>query len=420
MIYFPAFFLILSWFGSRLQGSNINNTLTSWTGGPRAKLEVWPQIVNGDGQKLMLRRKNEPLNMTCTAVYQSGEKNNELLSDYIVDWKVPFHVNNRGTKMERGQGPNVAWLWFERLAEKDAGDYRCMAVSVNSQKQQTLSLNIHLTVKHKIMYCDPRWFKCHSSICIMPRFMCDGKRDCEDGEDESMAAGCGPDPCVGKIYCDERCIPPDWCCDQHNCSANSQLARPEPPTIHPRFGDMSFLQTTMFTIIGCAMAFMFIVTILMIAICRVQMKRAMNSRCSQPMNMTYSRPHHATPLYDLDVYLNRTMDINNPGGVNVMYNINSGVQFVGQPVEPPPYSEVVFVPPREGPPPPYMSYDNLLELPTVQGVSPVTGSNIPLHDNLEALALNHAVNNEGVELTDTGLSWTSGAVIALWRPEVDR
>jgi hypothetical protein len=50
--------------------------------------------------------------------------------------------------VERGQGPNVAWLWFERLAEKVAGDYRYMAISFNSVRQPSLSINIHLSVKH--------------------------------------------------------------------------------------------------------------------------------------------------------------------------------------------------------------------------------------------------------------------------------
>ena len=88
------------------------------------------------------------------------------------------------------------------------------------------------------MYCGSRWFRCHSSRCIMTLYVCDGKRDCEDGEDESAAAGCGPDPCVGKVICDQRCIPRDWCCDQHNCSTSSHLIHPEPPIDHPYFSDI--------------------------------------------------------------------------------------------------------------------------------------------------------------------------------------
>lgn len=62
------------------------------------------------------------------------------------------------------------------------------------------------------------------------------------------------------------------------------------------------------------MAFMFIVTILVIMICRVHMKRAMNSRCPQQIRNPGPRPRHSIPLYDLDVYLNRAADINSQGG----------------------------------------------------------------------------------------------------------
>lgn len=59
------------------------------------------------------------------------------------------------------------------------------------------------------------------------------------------------------------------------------------------------------------MAFILIVTIFVIAICRVQIKRAMNSRWSQQnrSNCTRRRPvPMGMPIYDLDVYLNRTAD----------------------------------------------------------------------------------------------------------------
>ena len=47
-------------------------------------------------------------------------------------------------------------------------------------------------------------------------------------------------------------------------------------------------------------------------------------------------------------------------GLLVTYNINNGVQFMGnRPLHPPPYSEIMRVPPREGPPPPYDSRENI-------------------------------------------------------------
>ncbi|XP_024936785.1 uncharacterized protein LOC107263673 isoform X4 [Cephus cinctus] len=307
-------------------------------------------------------------------------------------------------RVERGQAPNTAWLWFSDLTEKDAGDYKCMAVAFNSTIQKSLSTSIRLSVKPKYKQCGPLWFRCHNTICIMNRFVCDGKKDCDDGEDESQAAGCGKDPCAGKMFCYGRCMPPEWCCDQHNCTATSQLAHPEPSPDHPRFTDIGFLQITIYTVIGCAMAFMFIVTILVIAICRVQMKRAMNSRCSQQMRIGCSRTRHTVPLYDLDVYLNRTTAANRPGGVSFMYNINGEVQFVGRPVEPPPYSEVVAVPPREGPPPPYVSCENLLEPPAIQRTSSFPNSNAYTAENSQAITNERNVSNENTDSSTTRVS----------------
>lgn len=109
---------------------------------------------------------------------------------------------------------------------------------------------------------------------------------------------------------------------------------------------------------GCVMAFMFIVTILVIAICRVHLKRSI-SRC--PLNHQHLRPgsplRTTLPLYDLDMLLDRQPDTH--GGLLVTYNINNGVQFVGRPIDPPPYCEIIDTPPREGPPPPYVSRENI-------------------------------------------------------------
>lgn len=111
------------------------------------------------------------------------------------------------------------------------------------------------------------------------------------------------------------------------------------------------------------MAFMFIVTILVIAICRVHIKRTIVSRC--PLNHQHLRPgsplRPALPLYDFDMFLDRHSDTGAHPGFLVTYNINNGVQFVGRPVDPPPYCEIMDTPPREGPPPPYVSRENVCQ-----------------------------------------------------------
>lgn len=119
------------------------------------------------------------------------------------------------------------------------------------------------------------------------------------------------------------------------------------------------------------MAFMFIVTIIIIAICRVHIRRNPLSRCpaASNRNLTNGRGNanlpanfHGLPFYDLDLYFNRPGFNNDLMSVNpllVTYNINNGVQFVGRPIDPPPYCEIVASPPREGPPPPYASQENI-------------------------------------------------------------
>uniref|UniRef100_A0A1B6M648 Uncharacterized protein n=1 Tax=Graphocephala atropunctata TaxID=36148 RepID=A0A1B6M648_9HEMI len=124
-------------------------------------------------------------------------------------------------------------------------------------------------------------------------------------------------------------------------------------TRQPHYPDMTLLQTTIYTVIGCAMVFMIVVTILVIAICRVHMKRTFFTQC--PVNV--AQPPQNTPLYDLDVILNRGCTLDR--GFLVTYNINNGVQIVGQAIDPPPYCEVISLPPREGPPPPYTSHETL-------------------------------------------------------------
>ncbi|XP_046422865.1 uncharacterized protein LOC124180942 isoform X1 [Neodiprion fabricii] len=394
MQYITAFVLILLWTVKKLQCSDRMNN----TAGHIVKLVVSPKPIEGVGiRPIILKKESQSLNLTCQIVYQKTERNDiplpyeDPLPTYIVDWKA---LNSNDNRFKRGQNENSAWLWFEKLAEADAGDYSCHAISLNASRQPKVSAEIHLSVKNQVGTCGSNWFRCYSSRCINRRYLCDGMADCGDGEDETAVAGCGPDPCAGKIPCGERCLPRAWCCDLGNCNASLPIVRPDPPGIistdQQRFNDMGFLQTTIYTVIGCAMAFMFIVTILVIMICRVHMKRAMNSRCPQQVRNPGSRPRHSVPLYDLDVYLNRTADINNQGGVTVTYNINNGVQFVGRPVEPPPYSEIAPVPPREGPPPPYVSRENLLDSPIVSNLN----SNEVQQANSHSLTTEF-INNEG-------------------------
>ena len=136
---------------------------------------------------------------------------------------------------------------------------------------------------------------------------------------------------------------------------------------------------------GSAMALLFIVTVLVVAICRIHLKRQSLLSNRYLTNMTSSRSssstarphhhhHHITPLYEMcrELHTNPTNEFQPTTGFLVTYNINNGVQFVGRPVSPPPYTEVVTTPPREGPPPAYISQENLNRI-----VQPESGQNEP-------------------------------------------
>ena len=236
----------------------------------------------------------------------------------------------------------------------------------------------------------------------------------------------GEAPCDGKLHCDDgRCISKKYCCDKYydaNCNATYEIPccgklvnflTPDFPlqTHHP-FHEIGFLQSTMYTIIGiiffllasfvtcitcrfeslgCAVAFVLIVTFTVIAVCRVHMRR------SALANAYAAYRTDARVWSDLDSYLASSngrwsrgllrSDLSRSPGLVlnsfgepglgggpstsllVTYNINNGVQLMGRPIEPPPYEEVAAAGPatagqanpgsRDEPPPPYVSRENL-------------------------------------------------------------
>ncbi|XP_049943113.1 uncharacterized protein LOC126419892 [Schistocerca serialis cubense] len=356
-------------------------------------------------------RVGDTLNISCKVVSEE----NKPTPMFNITWRLPFNPQNSKHRVQIKQMWNEANLLIQNLQERDTGNYTCEAVE--ELGRVTLSAFAFVSVKNKKSHCSAdKMFLCSSGACILRRYVCDGRIDCKDGADESPVH-CGPDPCEGRQQCDDgRCIPSAWCCDEYqdpNCNVSikpsccPKTIMDHDPSMYDemRFNDMGFLQTTIYTVIGCATAFMFIVSILVIAICRVHMKRSLLSRCPAgsrlgggfppPPLRGVGHPHHHVPLYDLDVFLNRspysTADVSSPGpgSLLVTYNINNGIQFVGRPVDPPPYSEVVASPPREGPPPPYASRESLAR--TIAAV-PVTedDDDVEIADEADLLLANTA------------------------------
>jgi hypothetical protein len=295
---------------------------------------------------------------------------------------LPFTFDNSKKRVSNveSRNRNSLHLVVKDLKETDSGNYTCEAKPLMDSLYFDPSTEyVDVRVKPKIGTCSEPLFSCPSGECIGRIYLCDGKADCKDGSDESERQ-CGTwnrNPCEGKLRCENgRCISKHWCCDKlvdRNCTVRTtpkccmQLQSlnldvnqysPQPQ----QYSDMGFLQTTIYTVIGCAMVFMLIITIMVIAICRVHLKRTAIARY----------PHHLSQAAQRqdswgNIFLHAGGGLpytSAASGLLVTYNINNGVQFVGRPVNPPPYSEILRVPPREGPPPPYASNENIANMPS--------------------------------------------------------
>nr|CAD7266419.1 unnamed protein product [Timema shepardi] len=207
----------------------------------------------------------------------------------------------------------------------------------------------------------------------------------QDSINEKRMVRLGSDPCETKLRCgDGRCIPKDWCChlQDANCTAIVKLECCHQldkylihethimPEYHKNKDLGILLQTTIYIVLGCGVTFMFIITMLVLTVGRTHLKRFLISppaqRCGtqiSPQRVNRSTRHHHglqdVPLYDLDCFPNHSLNNGSPSLLSVSYNVPNDNNFVGRPVDPPPYCEVLAPPPREGPPPPYASQDNL-------------------------------------------------------------
>ncbi|CAG7837733.1 unnamed protein product [Allacma fusca] len=381
-------------------GSTINGDgLQSSSDLMKHKLNLFISPAPNNPQNIMVKRIEETLNLTCFIMYNdTGDENRSLSSEYSYDelyklsWYLPMSPQNSKHRTNIIPMHNALTLIVSNLKESDSGDYTCEARTFMEHNSDVImSSSVKVTIKPKKNSCGEASFPCPTGECIPKRFLCDGRQDCKEGADENPLL-CDDDPCEGKLQCDDgRCISRHFCCERHepNCSTriipacckqlhvvfnmeHSQF-QPQPQ----QFNDMGFLQTTIYTVIGCAMAFMFIITIMVIAICRVHLKRT---------NLSHY-PHHLPQSGQRqdswgNIFLHSTGGsgpyTSAASGLLVTYNINNGVQYVGRPVNPPPYSEVVRAPPREGPPPPYASEENIATVSTVpSSISATSAAPVP-------------------------------------------
>ncbi|XP_023217196.1 low-density lipoprotein receptor class A domain-containing protein 3-like [Centruroides sculpturatus] len=362
----------------------------------------------------IVRRVNDELNLTCRV------KTEDKVHKFLPVWMLPIKVGSDKSRITIYKTYNEISVNIQDLQEEDSGVYSC---EVNSTGI-VLNHNVRVFVKAGKEKCSEQFFPCGGGICIPRRYVCDGFADCPSKADESTHE-CGQDPCEGKILCDDgRCIPKQKCCDHtldpdcpivytipccHKYINQDYIGSPTSSVQQHHYSDINFLQSTIYTIVSCAIAFIFITTIMVVAICRIHMRRSVMSLSSRRNPIGNNRRLLRWPWYLgrlrrrgnensenpwqtrcqivypnleneetlLDTHQYRTQivpyscSLSTHGSFIVTYSNSDGVQLVEHLPKPPPYTEssdsTVHLSPFSTngiPPPPYRSVE---DLPAING-----------------------------------------------------
>jgi len=341
------------------------------------------------------------LNISCKVAAEYNEESGEVK----MDWYLPNTFVKTQKRFEQSEEKKRSTLVISPVVASDTGDYECWWRDTGERGSgQQVKAKLSVLVEPRRGDCQPGQYQCDVGHCIASRFRCDHVADCPGGDDESPLL-CGPDPCEGKIMCqdlDFRCVNPvHYCCDpdtdlsckftykccepvmefrrQHSSSSSSGGSGSSSGKYKSKKGggeqDLVYFHSSVYTIFGCTIAFLLVVFLLGILICRLHIQRKNAQRRSDSLVLGSSRSHPPLTLHDLDIYFSETVGVGESRGPNtsslsITYNFNTGLQQIvpgpGAVIQPPPYSSVAAGTSRErqpGPPPPYRSQENLAAVP---------------------------------------------------------
>ncbi|KAJ8707892.1 hypothetical protein PYW07_011569 [Mythimna separata] len=260
---------------------------------------------------VLVRRVHDNLTLVC-----------ELRGDVTPRIYVWNYMNDNGTSADvilKGEpkGPTASSsLTKLDLQPTDSGQYMCSA--------PPFSVTKYILVQTRgPKYCGRGAFWC-GQRCMAPQYVCDGRRDCELGEDEAPHM-CPTGVCArsDKLNCSTgRCISESACCRTSSalcqqpscCDEHPRYSRLEgyvdveyPPLFEDRHAgdDYGFIQSTIYTVTACALIFMIAVVLLVSAICKMHMKRAAlrsyahaERATRQHYSMQYAQTHRFPPCYE--------------------------------------------------------------------------------------------------------------------------
>ncbi|XP_022252057.1 uncharacterized protein LOC106468044 [Limulus polyphemus] len=326
------------------------------------------------------KRVNEDLNLVCRVTDENiaqireytSSGSTELTCRYTLTWTLPIKLVSKKARISYFRGCNELIVTVHQLQKEDSGLYICEVTGESVNVRHPVSV----TVQSRKNTCLGAFFPCKNigkGMCIFPQYVCDGYEDCPGGSDED----------------------PDLC-DQKKSAVSSN--------VHQPYRNLSFLQSTVYTIVSCAIAFIFITTVMVVAICRIHMRKSAMSlhsrrRCSSTSrsglwrswfgerrsangnlqnhgNNQEGRSHVSdADLEDASSDIDHSQVPLNPysctlsshGSFIVSYSVGNGVHFIRHLPKPPPYSETLIT--SSGPPPPYSSVENINCTSSAEGTS---------------------------------------------------
>ncbi|XP_060600386.1 uncharacterized protein LOC132753864 isoform X2 [Ruditapes philippinarum] len=288
---------------------------------------------------------------------------------------------------------SIVSLHVSQVDLKNTGTYVCklfttfgVTAAIKLQLRVTdVSIAVANTAKFCRLICKDTVDK-HTFIHVPCHYKCDGVQHCPWGEDEQ---NCPEMICENKFRCNNsRCIDHAYVCDKVNhCDDWSDENRcmmvtteqtlvniPPVDSTEEEDNQMIWLKTTVYTVIACTVGIVFLISVIVIAIFRIKMKRAAVRRA---LRQAERRRRHNDRCESRDNLRNqpRSEPVENEPFIsapspthfgNIIVNVNNGVQYVPNvefPVEvqlPPTYSEVMAESGRVGrnsPPPEYSTID---------------------------------------------------------------
>lgn len=255
----------------------------------------------------------------------------------------------RNVSLAISKGNYSISLSINKLKVHHAGAYICV-VKLDDGNVINKEAVVFIVDKEMPGPCNEYHFICKKpKLCIAEKFRCNGIFDCPDKSDEENCIVLQPTYAVTKN--------PD----------------PEIGTI--------FVQTAVYSVIGCTIGVILLISVLIIAVFRIRMKRAAVRRAATPNDLTNrsnatvpsSSAPGPTPLgtgnmgpLEYDPFLPANNQQQSQYG-NIIVTANNGVQYVPGSeyppyIEPPPPYSTVMAGRECSPPPPYSTIDRAIAM----------------------------------------------------------